>query len=214
MKKMILLTLVVGFLLDFSAQNAIAQNVADGWVSLFNGKNLDNWKFSDKAGTFSVKDGMIVVNGERSHLYYDGPVQNHNFTNFELKADIMTLPGSNSGIYFHTQFQEEGWPEKGYEVQVNNSHSDWRRTAGLYAVKDVKEVPVKDNEWFNMHIIVQGKHIVIKLNEKTVVDYVEPENVNYEGMPGRKISNGTFCLQGHDPKSTVYYKNIMVKPLP
>jgi hypothetical protein len=75
-------------------------------------------------------------------------------------------------------------------------------------------VPVKDNEWFNMHIIVQGKHIVIKLNEKTVVDYVEPENVNYEGMPGRKISNGTFCLQGHDPKSTVFYKNIMVKPLP
>lgn len=213
MKKMILLTLAVGFLMSVCLQNASAQN-ADGWISLFNGKNLDNWKLSDKPGTFSVKDGMIVVNGDRSHLYYDGPVENHNFTNFELKADIMTLPGSNSGMYFHTEYQAEGWPDKGYEVQVNNSHSDWKRTAGLYDVMDLREVPTKDNEWFNMHIIVIGKHIEIKLNGKTVVDYTEPANPDYKGHPGRKISKGTFCLQGHDPKSTVYFKNIMVKPLP
>ena len=214
MKKMMLLTFVVGFLMSVYEHNASAQNDADGWISLFNGKNLNNWKFSDKAGTFSVKDGMIVVNGERSHLYYDGPVKNHNFTNFELKADVMTLPGSNSGIYFHTEYQAEGWPDKGYEVQVNNSHTDWKRTGGLYDVSDLREVPTKDNEWFNMHIIVKGKHIEVKLNGKTVVDYTEPANPDYKGHPGRKISSGTFCLQGHDPKSTVYFKNIMVKPLP
>ena len=186
---------------------------SDGWYTLFDGKSLDGWKFSDEPGTFSVNDGMIVVHGKRSHLYYVGPVQNHNFKNFEFKADVMTEPGSNSGIYFHTAFQQEGWPEKGYEVQVNNSHGDWRRTSSLWAVSDVKEVPTKDNEWFNMHIIVQGKHIVVKLNGETTVDFTEPENVNYEGMPGRRISSGTFCLQGHDPKSIVYYKNIKVKPL-
>jgi hypothetical protein len=185
-----------------------------GWISLFDGKTLDNWKFSDKEGTFSVKDGMIVVHGTRSHLFYVGPVADHNFKNFEFKADIMTEPGSNSGVYFHTEYQATGWPDKGYEVQVNNSHTDWKRTAGLYDVMDLKEVPTKDNEWFTMHIIVQEKHIIIKLNDKTVIDYTEPPDVNYKGHPGRKIASGTFCLQGHDPKSIVYFKNIQVKPLP
>jgi hypothetical protein len=156
-----------------------------------------------------------VANGETAHLFYDGDVQSHNFKNFEFKADVMTTPGSNSGIYFHTTYQESGWPAKGYEVQVNNSHTDWRRTGGLYAIDDVKEVFVKDNEWFTEYIKVEGKRVIIKLNDKTVVDYTEPENVERpKGMEGRVLSSGTFALQGHDPKSKVYFKNIMVKPLP
>lgn len=213
MKKMMLLALVVGFFLNSGAQNASNEKDAEGWYNLFNGKNLDNWKFSDKEGTFSVKDGMIVVHGMRSHLYYVGPVENHDFKNFELKADIMTTPGSNSGVYFHTEFQQDGWPDKGYEVQVNNSHSDWKRTSGLYDVKDLREVPTKDNEWFTMEIIVKGKHIITKLNGETTVDFTEPENPNYDGHPERKISSGTICLQGHDPKSIVYFKNIKIRPL-
>ncbi len=196
-----------------AAESAPKPN-ADGWYSLFDGKDFDGWKFNDQPGTFSIVDGAIKVNGKRSHLFYVGPVMNHNFKNFEFKTDIMTKPGSNSGVYFHTQYQPEGWPDKGYEVQVNNSHTDWRRTGGLWGVKDVKEVPVKDDEWFTMYIKVEGKHIIVKLNGQTITDYVEPENVNYEGMPGRKISSGTFALQGHDPGSTVFYKNIMVKLLP
>lgn len=188
---------------------------ASGWKSLFDGKTLNGWKASENKDSFSVQDGMIVANGPRSHLFYEGPVKDANFKNFEFKADIMTKPGSNSGIYFHTEYQETDWPSKGYEVQVNNSHSDWRRTGGLYAVEDVKESPAKDNEWFTEHIIVQDKHIIIMVNGKTTVDWTEPENWEPpSGMPGRRISSGTFALQGHDPGSTVYYKNIMVKPLP
>ena len=117
----------------------------------------------------------------------------------------MTTPGSNSGIYFHTAYQDSSWPTKGYEVQVNNSHTDWRRTGSLYAIQDVKEVYVKDNEWYTESITVKDKHVTIKVNDKTVVDYVEPENVKREaGMEQRVLSSGTFALQGHDPKSKVY----------
>jgi len=127
----------------------------------------------------------------------------------------MTTPGSNSGIYFHTEYQEGGWPKKGYEAQVNNSQSDWRRTGSLYGIQDVREVFVKDNEWFTEYIKVEGKHVIIKLNDKTVVDYTEPDNVQREkGNEGRVLSSGTFALQGHDPNSKVFYKNIMVKVLP
>jgi hypothetical protein len=188
---------------------------ASGWKNLFDGKTLDGWKASENKDTFSVRDSMIVANGPRSHLFYEGPVENANFTNFEFKAVIMTKPGSNSGIYFHTEYQETDWPSKGYEVQVNNSHCDWRRTGGLYAVEDVKESLAKDDEWFTEHIIVRDKHIIVMVNGKVTVDWTEPKDWEPpSGMSGRRISSGTFALQGHDPGSTVYYKNIMVRPLP
>ena len=184
------------------------------WVSLFDGKTMNNWKVGDNAASFSIEEGAIVAHGKVAHLFYDGEVAQHAFKNFEFKADVMTTPGSNSGIYFHTLYQKGGWPQKGYEAQVNNSQTDWRRTGSLYAIQDVKEVYVKDNEWFTEYIKVKGKRIIIKLNNKTVVDYTEPDNVTRDkGMEGRLLSSGTFALQGHDPKSKVYFKNIMVKVL-
>jgi type 1 glutamine amidotransferase len=126
----------------------------------------------------------------------------------------MTKPHANSGIYFHTEYQEDDWPKKGFEVQVNNTHSDWRKSGGLYAIQDVRESQ-KDNEWFTEHIIVRGKHIVIKVNGKTTVDWTEPEGwTPPSNMSGRKLSSGTFALQGHDPKSVIFYRSVKVKPLP
>lgn len=184
------------------------------WVSLFDGKSLEGWKVGANAETFSVIDGAIVANGDVAHLFYDGPINNHQFKNFEFKADLMTMPGSNSGIYFHTAFQKSSWPQKGYEAQVNNSHTDWRRTGSLYAVQDVKEKYATDNKWFTEYIKVVGKQIIIKINEKIVVDYIEPENLQREeNMKGRILSKGTFALQGHDPNSKVYFKNIRVRAL-
>jgi hypothetical protein len=186
----------------------------EGWISLFDGKTLNGWKVGANAKTFAVENGAIAVNGDVAHLFYDGPVQQHSFKNFELKVDVMTMPGSNSGIYFHTAFQESNWPGKGYEVQVNNTHTDWRRTGSLYAIQDVKEVYAKDGEWFTEHITVKGKRVTVHINNKLVVDYTEPDNVQREeGMKERLLSQGTFALQGHDPKSKVLFKNIMVKVL-
>jgi len=218
MAKKLGLALLVWCVLVSSCQLALGKEASgkeEGWISLFDGETLNGWKASEEnKDTFSVRDGMIVIDGPRSHLFYVGPVENADFMNFELKADVMTKPGSNSGIYFHTEYQKSGWPDKGYEVQVNNSHSDWRRTGSLYGIKDVRGSSAKDNEWFTEHIIVQDKQIIIKVNGQITVDYTEPENIHYPRFPGRKIARGTFALQGHDPKSVIYYKNIMVKPLP
>jgi hypothetical protein len=184
-----------------------------GWVSLFDGKSLKDWQVGENASTFSVENGAIKVNGPTAHLFYMGSYQEHNFKNFEFKADVMTLPGSNSGLYFHTHYQEGGWPNDGFEVQVNNSHGDWKRTGSLYDIVDVKENYAKDNEWFTEHIIVKDKHVIVKVNDKVVVDYTEPGGYTpLPNHPGRKIDAGTFAIQGHDPGSTVYVKNIMVKP--
>jgi hypothetical protein len=210
-----LLAALCGATLLLAPQAVSSLQAQDGWISIFDGKSLDGWKVGENASTFSVQDGAIVVFGPRAHLYYQGTVENHVFTNFEWKADVMTFPGANSGMYFHTQYQEGGWPSKGYEVQVNNSHTDPIRTGSLYNIVNVMNVaPAKDNEWFTQHIIVQGKTVTIKVNGKTTVEYTEPAGVQRPAdMAGRLIGKGTFALQGHDPKSRVHFKNLMVKPL-
>jgi hypothetical protein len=198
----------------FSCATAQKEGGNSGWIALFDGKTLNGWKVGENASTFHVENGSIVANGPVAHLFYDGSVKNHDFRNFEFKADVMTTPGSNAGLYFHTTYQEKSWPQKGYEVQVNNSHEDWRRTGSLYAVQDVKDVFVKDNEWYTEHIIVKDKHVTVKINDRVVVEYEEPQDVQRpDDMKDRKLSSGTFAIQGHDPKSKVYFKNIMVKPL-
>jgi len=186
--------------------SGLAAAQSGDWIPLFDGKSLAGWKASENPATFRVEKGEIIVNGPRAHLFYDGPVMNHEFKDFELKVDVLTRPGANSGIYLRTAYQPEDWPSKGYEVQVNNSHTDWRRTGSLYAVQDVRESE-KDNEWFTIHAIVRGRHIVVTVNGKQTVDYTEPE-----GSPTR-LTGSTIALQGHDPGSEVHYKNVLIRPL-
>jgi hypothetical protein len=183
------------------------------WNDLFNGIDLTGWKASETEGSFRVEDGAIVVNGGRSHLFYVGSVANAKFTNFEFMASVKTTPGSNSGIYFHTEYQETGWPKKGYESQVNISHSDSQKSGGLYDAAKVNPAPAEDNKWYEHHIIVKGKHVTVKIDGKIVVDYIEPDDVNFKGWPGRRLSSGTFAIQAHDPKSLIYFKDIKVKVL-
>lgn len=210
-KTVILFSALLALTVLISAVSAPKQ---DGWISIFDGKSLKGWKVGNNASSFSIEDGAIKVNGPVGHLFYEGPVKNHMFKNFEFKAKVMTKQGSNSGIYIHTTYQETGWPSKGYEVQVNNSHTDWKRTGSLYNIVDVKETYVKDDEWYTEYVKVEGKHITIKINDKTVVDYEENDtDKRSAGEKDRILSSGTFALQAHDPKSTVYFKDIMVKPL-
>lgn len=190
-----------------------AADKEDGWVSLFDGKSMKGWKANENKETWKFEKGNLVCDGPRSHLFYIG--SDKPFVNFEFKAEVMTTPGSNAGIYFHTRYQDNGWPKYGYEAQVNISHGDPKKTGSLYGVVNVSNPPAKDNEWWTQHIIVKGKHIEIKINDKTVVDYTEPANQKATSNQfERRLASGTFALQGHDPKSKVYFRNIQVKRLP
>lgn len=186
-----------------------------GWNLLFDGKSLNGWKASENKDAFSVKDGELVVFGKRSHLFYTGPVGGANFKNFELTLDIKTFPNANSGVYFHTEYQETGWPAKGFEVQVNNTHKDVKKGAGLYAVKDNLAAPAKDGEWYTMVVRVEGKRVQTFVNGKQIIDFTEPTPAAPPPkMDGRKIANGTIAIQGHDPESRVLYRNIKLRVLP
>lgn len=179
-----------------------------GFVSLFDGKTLDGWKVAEDKGAFKVEDGAIVVNGDRSHAFYVGKVNDAKFENFELRLDVMTKPSSNGGVFISTVYQEEGWPSAGYEVQVNNTQSDWRKSGGLYAVVDNKE-PFKDNEWMKYVIRVDKGVINVSVNGKDLVKDYKAE----EGKSKLTKGGGTIALQAHDKGSTTLYKNIRIKEL-
>lgn len=200
------------------ATEAKGQNPApdkDGYVSLFDGKSLDGWKIGANADSWKVEDGHIVVHGPGpAHLFYVGPVHDHDWKNFHLKAEVKTFPHANSGIYFHTKYQEAGWPDQGFEAQVNATHSDWKKTGSLYDVVNVRDPHHKDGEWFLYDIIVQGNHVVLKIDGTTVCDWAQPADFTPpEGHPGRFLQHGTIALQGHDPGSECWFRNIVIKPL-
>jgi hypothetical protein len=199
------------------AKAAAPEADKDGFYSLWNGKDMSEWKIGDNADCWKIEDGKLVAFGKSpAHLFYNGDVNKHDFKNFHFSAQVMTTPKANSGIYFHTEFQQRSWPNKGFECQVNQTHSDNKKTGGLYGVKDVlKDPPVKDNEWFTYEIIVTGKHVVIKINDKVTCDWTQPEDAKpFGGFSGRIINHGTFALQSHGPVGETYYKDIKVKPLP
>lgn len=205
----------------------------EGYIELFNGKDLSGWTpSSENPESFSVVDGVLVVKGGRSHLFYTGDVEKANFRDFELKVRIKTLPGANSGVYFHTAFQAEGWPDQGYECQVNSTHTDPKKTGSLYGVKNIvvlkegqsvpeggesevrEKAPSVDGEWFDYHITVKGKRIIIRVNGEVTVDYTEPEGgPGITKSPGRKLGSGTFAIQAHDPDSEIHYERFAVKTL-
>ncbi len=213
MKSNLALVLGLSVFLSFTSISAAEE---PGWISLFDGKSLDGWKESGGKGSFYVEDGKIVANGKpMGHLFYVGKVENASFKSFEFKAEVMTTPGSNSGIYFHSTYQEDGWPKAGFEAQVNATQGDRRKTGGLYGIKDVMNVaPHKDNEWFEYHIIAKGESVTIKINGKTTTEWIQPERFRSRPEGSRKIGQGTFAFQAHDPNSKVYFRKVRVKPLP
>lgn len=205
---------VMLFLLGAQAQQQEPAADSDGFVSLFDGKTLDGWKVGDKPDAWSVKDGQIVVHNGPSHLFYVGPVHDHDWKNFHLRAEVMTKPHANSGIYFHTAFQESGWPDQGFECQVNCSHTDWKKTGSLYDVVNIRDPHQVDNKWFVYDVIVKGSHVVLKIDGKVVCDWTQPKDFTPPaGHPGRFLQHGTFALQGHDPKSETHFRSIKVKAL-
>jgi hypothetical protein len=196
---------------------------SEEWIPLFDGKTLEGWKASENADSWIIEDGAIVTNGPRSHLFYEGEAMNHEFKNFEFTAEVKTEPASNSGIYFHTEFQDEGWPEKGYECQVINSKPDAepgryvenKMTGSIYAIRNTWKSPVPDREWFQYRIVVQGKTIQTYIDGGLIAEYTEPANpYRPDNLKGRLLSSGTFALQCHDPGSRVHFRNLKVKSLP
>ncbi|MGJ8654299.1 MAG: 3-keto-disaccharide hydrolase [Opitutaceae bacterium] len=186
------------------------------WHTLFDGTSLDGWRSNEETkDVFSItEEGALAVEGGRAHLFWEGTeAVGALFTDFELEMQVKTTAGSNSGVFFHTKFQASGWPQVGLEAQVNSSHKDERKTGSIYAIKDVlNDAPSSDAAWFQYTIRVQDKQVTILVDNVVVNQYLEPAELE---LPKKRkhirLGQGTIAIQGHDPKSKVYYKDIKIR---
>jgi len=193
------------------AWTAVASAEGDGWVQLFNGKDLTGWKPHPKnPGKWRVEGGVIVSDGGSvSHLFSE----RDNFENFHYRIEAKISDKGNSGQYFRTKF-EPGYP-KGYEAQINSTFPDAYKTGSLYGKVMIKDMLVKPDTWFVQEVIANGNHIIILVDGKKVVDYKDEKN---------EFTRGHFALQQHSAfkdkasgkvyESTLHVKKIEVKEMP
>lgn len=192
--------------LPFVSTSLAAEN-EEGFKPLFNGESLEGWKVSENKESFKIEDAAIVAEGRRAHAFYVGEVGGGKFKNFELRLEALTRKSANGGVFFHTEYQEKGWPGKGYEIQVNNTQRDPKKTGGLYSVVDNME-PFEDDKWMEMVIRVENGTITSTVDGKKLVEH-KPEGDKSKLQP----EGGSIALQAHDPGSKVYYRNIRIKIL-
>jgi hypothetical protein len=76
------------------------------------------------------------------------------------------------------------------------------------------EAPANDDEWFDLYIKVDGKKVITKVNGKVISEWTQPADWKKGSSFERILGEGTFALQGHDPGSTVLFRNLFVKRLP
>ena len=176
-----------------------SQSKPGKWIKIFDGKTLDGWEANENAASWTAKDGVIVGDGDVSHLFY----KKETCENCEFKAEVRLNHGGNSGMYFRAEFMK-GWP-KGYEAQVNNTHTDPVKTGSLYNFVKVFDQLVQDDTWWTQEIAADANHIVIKINGKVTVDYVDEKNTFMKGF---------LALQQHNKGSVVEYRNLMMRHLP
>ncbi len=194
----------------------------EDWVSLFNGRDLTGWRANEKPESFIVEDGLLKAHGLNgmSHLFYTGDDRKDDaFVNFEFEAEIRGEPNSNSGIFFHTdrKLRNGKYLNKGYEVQLNSTAKEKRKTGSLYAVVDLAESPVDETKWFTLRFKVDGKHIVVWLDGRKVTDYVEPKNPDRPASRVKRLIDprgGAIAIQAHDPGSVFYFRSIRIRRLP
>ncbi len=203
-----------------AGQPAGSDDATAGWIPLFDGQSLAGWRAAEHPDTWRVEQGLLVAKGPRSHLFYTGPIADADFRNFELEAEVKTGPQANSGIYFHTAYQEVGWPDQGYEVQINNTYAgaggarELKKTGSLYGVRNIYKSCVADGVWFRMRVRVVGNRIRVWVNDLPTVDYLQPEDpprsVEHRG---KRVSHGTIALQAHDPASEVAFRSVRIRLL-
>ena len=205
-----------------AADNAlIAAEKADGWMLLYNGRDLAGWKNNDgKPVHAKIEDGAINVHGTGGYLLvYEKP-----FGDFVLKCDVkMDQPFCNSGIFLRTGDLKNP-VQSAIEVQVvSDPEPDLHGFGALYdLVAPSKNAARGPGQWDTFEIRCQGPQITVTVNGEQVASI----NCDEWDQPGRRPDGSRhkfrkaikdFPREGHlglqDHGYNVWFKNIKLKKL-
>jgi hypothetical protein len=171
------------------------QELAEGWILLFDGETLYGWEPGSKAD-WKVVDGAITVSeGEKGLL-----ATTTEWGNYELRCDFKAPATTNSGIFLRTPLKPTDPAKDCYELNVASPEvSKFSNGAFVNRAEATKYVAAAD--WRTYHVTADGGHFVVKIDNETVLDYTDPAPVG-RGRIGLQLNSGP-----------VAFRNIKLKPL-
>ncbi len=174
----------------------------DGWIPLFNGRDLTGWTKAGKgSGKWQVVGGVLSSTPGSGECYLS--TERDDFADFHLRVEAKVDDGGNGGVLFRCQKNAPIVWQAGYEAQINSTQSDSQKTGSLYNLAKVTDRLVPPDTWFTLEVIAEGKHLRILVDGKQAVDYTDP---------GPKWSRGAIALQEFAKQT--YFRKIEIKPLP
>jgi 3-keto-disaccharide hydrolase len=191
---------------------------AADWKTLFNGRDLTGWEMVGP-GRFLVENGMLKTEGGMGLLWYKG----QQIGNATLRVVFKTTQKrDNSGVYIRLP-EPPGDPwyavHNGYEVQIADSDDPWHATGSLYSLAKTETGHQNPpGEWNTMDITIDGQKTTVVLNGKPITEFrgnqeVPPRKQWYEPVRGPRPDKGYIGLQNHDGRSTIWFKEVSVRPL-
>lgn len=187
-----------------------------GAKPMFNGKDLSGWKQHPESksritvtpeGWLHLEDGKGQL--ESSSLHADFTLQLEAFVNGQ---------GINSGVFFRSI---PGEMMNGYEAQIHNSFKDGDRTkpadcgtGGIFRRQNARRVVANDKEWFHLTLHADGPHMAAWVNGYQVSDWTDTRKPDKNPRKGLRLAAGSIILQGHDPTTNFYFRNLKIADLP
>ncbi len=208
-----LLPVLLGFgaLVWVSLQSTVLAEVKEeGFVSLFNGKDLTGWE--GKPGLWRVGDGMLVGDSpgiQHNHFLATGRV----YEDFILKLSFRLVNGvGNSGVQFRSRRVPDSEAVSGYQADIGEQYwgslydESRRRRILVDARKAGVDAVVNEKGWNDLVIRCRGNQVTIELNGLKTVDYREPDP--------EIARSGIIALQVHSGgPMEIQFKDIRIKEL-
>jgi len=194
---------------------------AQGWITLFDGKDLSAWQ-TPPAEKWKIVDGVLTWEPKCGNLW-----TKEKFGNFVLDLEVKATKGTNSGVFLRSPEGEKNWLQGSFEIQVSSSFGERKPNkhdmGALYdclAPSVAAEKPI--GQWNHMVISFKGNSLKITLNDKQIIDadlnHWTQASMNPDGTKNKfKTAYKDMAKVGHlglqDHGTPVWYRNIKVKRL-
>ncbi len=197
--------------LDFGRSSVTVDDLQNKPVTLFNGKNLDNWIIMGEPEGWTVVDGIIHSDGGKggNWLRSERP-----YDNFCLTLDYKVAPGGNSGVVIRCTEDGKPW-ETGYECQISNQQpprDTTHSTGTLYGYVAAEPRPDESPDvWHSYEILCKNRRIIVRVDGRQTIN-VDQDAV--EAIKNKPLSGYIGLQDSHTGEGMwVEYRNIEIREL-
>ena len=210
-------------LLPILSLAAVPLFAQDGWTSLFNGKDLDNFEQRNGTATYEIDGDAIkgtTAEGSRNSFLCTKQL----YGDFELEFEVLCHDRLNSGVQIRSQ-SKDGKPDgrvNGPQVEIESSGAKGAEAGYVYGeatdrgwlTPKERRVPhkhFKDGEWNHYRVVAKGPRIQTWINGEAIEDLTDEEiyKTHAKGFIGLQVHS---IRKGSGPYS-VSWRNLRIKEL-